>query len=162
MQESTRFIELENVVLISENYTHEIQKNLEVFHSSKMFGSFELEDYFQKHQDIGFLHYEALDKEVIERLEYQIGTVSKDVNYGYARLSIGNVKNARSVFIKDIEYEFVTYFQLMHSDSENQFWHAHKFNLKYSDYEIVYCIAEIFCGCFGDNKVFKKEYNRYY
>ena len=159
MQESTRFRELENVVLIPENYTQEIQKNLEAFHSLKMYGSFELEDYFQPHQDIGFLQYKSLDKELIKRLEYQIGKVSEDV-YGYACLLIGNTTN---VYIKDIENELVTYFKLMHSDSENQFWHAHKINLKYSDYEMVYCIIRKLTKnrLFEDIEEFEKEYTFY-
>lgn len=162
MQYTTRFSKIEDVILIDENFTpeyKEIQSWLKSYFSYSMFKS-------NKHglfnsDTFDCLSFEHINRTDKDRFKYQISPVRIEQETNRALV----VAFDKPYFIQKInENSFDCYTTIpntSYSADGDRLWDIGTFNLKYSEYEIVYCIINklVKFEIFKDKEEFETVYN---
>lgn len=163
MQDTTRFSKVEDVILIDENFIpeyKEIQSWLKSYFSYSMFKS-------NKHgvfngDTFDCLSFEEINRTDKDRFKYQISPVciQQETNRPLV------VAFDKPYFIQKINensFDCYTYNPNTTSYPEDgvRLWDIGTFNLKYSEYEIVYCIINKLAKLeiFKDKEEFETVYN---
>lgn len=169
MQYTTRFSQVEDVILTDGNFTSEykeIQLGLKVYFSS-------MKLWINKRcqlntRELKCISFDDISRSNKDRLKRQIFPVGRLENSDRALVKIyrGNLNS--HLIIQEIKENSFTFYSTLNTneipmDWEEEFCDIGTFNLKYSEYEIVYCIVKELAKnrLFEDIEEFEIDYNFY-
>lgn len=169
MKELTRFPELENVILIEENFTpeyKEIQSWLKSYFSSTKLVIKNMICVNTK--ELNCISFDDISHTDKDRFKRQICPVYRLENSNRALVKVNRGSNNSHLIIQEINDSSFTYFSIWNDnglsiENEGSFCDIGTFNLKYTEYEIVYCIIKKLAKnrLFEDIEEFGIEYNFY-
>ncbi len=166
MQELTRFPELENVILIEENFTpkyKDIQSWLKSYFSHTKIS---IEQGFINTRELNCISFDDILRTDKDRLNSQICPVYRLKDSDRALVKVNRGNNNSHLIIKEIKDNSFSFYSTSRVgneiyEGENEFCDTGIFNLKYSEYEIVYCIINKLAKyrLFDDKEEFETVYN---
>ena len=166
MQELTRFSKIEDVILIEENFTPEYKEIQSWLKSCFSYTKISIERGFINTLELNCISFDDISRTDKDRFKTQICPVYrlKDSDRALVKVNRGN-DNSHLIIreIKDNSFSFYSTSRIENEicEGENEFCDTGIFNLKYSEYEIVYCIINKLAKyrLFDDKEEFETAYN---
>ena len=162
MQGTTRFSKVEDVILIEENFTPEYKEIQSWLKSYFSYSKFKSDKHGLFNSDtFDCLSFEDINRTEKDRFKYQISPIRRGQETNKALV----IAFDKPYFIQKINENsfdcYTTNPNTSYSEDGAKLWDIGTFDLKYSEYEIVYCIINKLAKyrLFDDKEEFETVYN---
>ena len=158
MQDKSRFGLLHTVCFNEENYPYDIFQNLRPFqqHIRTTF----ISDLPLESSPNDFLEFKNISEEVKLHFERNISPI-QSINFNGINTAFFNNVNIGSWYLKEINENSIIGYHNSIPNSGTWIWRESRYDLKYKESEIVYCIRQRLSKFYKQNNRFEIEFNKY-
>ncbi len=171
MQDTTRFSKVEDVILITENFTPEYKEIQSVLKDYFSFKKISIERTFINTRELNCISFDDISRIDKDRLKNQICPVFRLQDSDRALVKVNRGNDNSHLIIKEVKENSFSFYStsrvkheyMIYEEEEPELCDIGEYNLKYSEYEIVYCIIKKLAKnrVFEDLEEFEKEYKFY-